>query len=175
MASRAMTELMPRYANYVWNRLMVVSAEDCSEMVTHEVVGLYDAWTKVVTDTKPDTRPGKRGRDIFLAKAIVLLAKSKHSRDADELLLLVADRIPDDEFDAAIDQCEAVAVDDADWQVPDYVFDVHTQRGKKRGRTRKQFIRDEHDALAESSTIFTNFDEMAASDTYVQPELEWPS
>jgi hypothetical protein len=175
MASRAVNELLPRYANYCWNRLLVVSAEDCSDMVTAEVVALYDAWRKVMQDTNPESRPGLRGRPIFLAKAIVLLAKCKHSRDADELILLVSDRIPDAEFDAAITECEAVAVDDADWDIPDYVYDVHTRVGRKRGKTRADFLRLEHDALSDATTIFANADEMIDSPTYVQPELEWPS
>jgi hypothetical protein len=43
LASRAANELLPRYANYFWNRLLVVSAEDCHDLVTGEVVALYDA------------------------------------------------------------------------------------------------------------------------------------
>jgi hypothetical protein len=176
MASRAVNELLPRYANYCWNRLMVVSAEDCADMVTAEIVALYDAWRKVMQDTNPKSRPGQRGRPVFFAKAIVLLAKAKHSRDADELTLLVSDRLPDNEFDAALAECE-VETDSAstsDWDIPDYVYDVHTKLGRKRGKTRREFLRDEHDALSDATTVFSNADEMIDSDGYVQPELEWP-
>jgi hypothetical protein len=41
--------------------------------------------------------------------------------------------------------------------------------------TTAQFIRDEHDALSNPTTLFANFDEMAASPSYVQPELPWPT
>ena len=46
MSSRAVSELLPKHANYIWNRLMIVSAEDCGDMVTGETVALYDAWLK---------------------------------------------------------------------------------------------------------------------------------
>jgi hypothetical protein len=41
------------------------------------------------------------------------------------------------------------------------------------GRTRRQFLRDEHEAVSQPTTIFVNFDRMVASDSYVQPELSW--
>jgi hypothetical protein len=173
-ASRALDELLPRYANYAWNRLLIVSAEDCGEMVTAEVVGLYDAWLKVSKDTRPNPKkPAMSSRRIFMLKAIVLLAKCRHSRDADELGLLVSDRLPDAEFDAALRACEALPVNESDWQIPEYVYDVHTRRGRERGKTRKQFVREEHDALGDAPSLFENFDEMAASDEYVQPKLSW--
>jgi hypothetical protein len=103
----------------------------------------------------------------------VILARCRHSRDADELLLLVAERIPDHDFDEAVRQCEAIAADDTDWSIPEWVYDVHTRRGKRMGRTRQQFLRDEHEALSRPTTIFANFDEMVVSDSYVQPELPW--
>jgi replication-associated recombination protein RarA len=166
MAARAVNELLPRYANYCWNRLLTVSAEDCADLVTGEVVALYDAWRKVNEGVKDNSK----GR-IFLAKAIIILAKCRHSRDADELNLLVADRIPDADFDAAIATCEAVALDAGDFDIPDYVYDVHTRRGKRLGKTKQQFLINEHDALTDATTLFANFDQMASSETYVQPEL----
>lgn len=168
LASRAVNELLPRYANYCWNRLLTVSAEDCAGVITGEIVALYDAWSKV-----NEGRSVKdRGR-VFLAKAIVLLATARHSRDADELNLLVSDRLPDDEFDAALAACEMdLAVDLSDWEIPAYVYDVHTRRGKRRGKTKSQFIREEHDALVDSTSIFANVDAMIDSESYVQPELD---
>jgi hypothetical protein len=174
MCARAVNELLPRYANYVWNRLMTVSAEDCADLVTGEIVALYDAWTIVQKSRKGTSGPPARleGR-IFFAKAIVLLARCRHSRDADELILLVADRLPEEVFETAMREVETVfTVDDVDLQIPEYVYDVHTRRGKRRGKTRRDFIRAEHVALADPTTIFTNFDEMAASDGYVQPRFD---
>ena len=70
MASRAVNELLPRYGSYVWNRLLVVSAEDCHHLVTGEVVALYDAWSKVNAKV-PDNSKGR----VFFAKAIIVLAR----------------------------------------------------------------------------------------------------
>lgn len=168
MAARAANELLPRYANYTWNRLMTVSAEDCADMVTGEVVSLYDAWLKVNESSKDNSK----GR-VFFAKAIVILARCRHSRDADELNLLIVDRLPDEIFDEALRECEVVAnTATTDWEIPAYVYDCHTRRGKRMmGKTKAQFIVEEHAALTNSTTIFRNFDEMAASETFIQPEL----
>lgn len=176
LASRAANELLPKYANYIWNRLMTVSAEDCSGLVTGEVVALYDGWAKVNGREKDATK----GR-IFFAKAIVLLAKAKHSRDADELNILVSDRYPEDQFlDELRKSASIVAkvraanqpVPVEDLSIPDWVYDVHTRTGKRMGMTKQRFLRDEHDALTDAETIFLNFDDMLASDEYVQPELD---
>jgi len=50
MASRSVNELLPRHANDCRNRLMTVSAEDCADMVTGQIVALFDAWPKVNRD-----------------------------------------------------------------------------------------------------------------------------
>jgi hypothetical protein len=170
LASRACNELLPRYANYAWKRLLTVSAEDCAEMVTQEVVALREAW--VIRNE------GVKGKDqgrIFLAKAIVLLAKARHSRDADELNILVSDRLPAEVFDAALREAEAVNAQDGHLDFPEWVYDVHTWQGKRRGKTKEQFLAEERAALTEPSSIFRNADEMVASPTYVQPQLpaEW--
>jgi hypothetical protein len=171
MAARAADELLPRYANYALNRLLTVSAEDCADMVTAEVLALHDAWAKVRKDASPTSRASRTGHRIFLLKAIVLLAKCRHSRDADELGLLIVDRMSEDQLDAALADVDSQLSGDADWEFPEYAFDVHTKRGRKAGKTRAQFIREEHDALSNSTSMFANFDEMAASAEYVQPEL----
>jgi replication-associated recombination protein RarA len=175
MCARAVNELLPRYANYVWNRLLIVSAEDCADLVTGEIVALYDAWDKVTrgsgktTSAKPAVQEGR----IFISKAIVILAKCRHSRDADELQHLIANRMPDDVFMAALDDVEEIMEAPAEhFEIPEYVYDVHTRRGKRRGRTRQQFLRDEHDALSDPVSIFKNADEMIDSETYVQPRLD---
>lgn len=166
LAARAANELFPKYTNYVWNRLMTVSAEDCASLVTTEIVALYDAWEKV--------NQGKSGKDkgrVFIAKAIIILAKCKHARDADELNLLVSDRYPEDQFAAeVVAPVEAMlGVDSEDFTIPDYVYDVHTRRGKRMGRTKPQFMREESDGLVNRSTVFDNLDAMIDSGTYVPP------
>lgn len=166
MCARAANELFPRYVNYTWNRLMTVSAEDCGEMVTSEIVALFDAWSKV----NEGKSPKNKGR-IFFAKAIILLAKSKHDRSADELNILVSDRLPEKEFIKALNQVEEV------WQdahtaimIPNYVYDVHTYRGKRMGKTKRQFLVEESEALTDKETIFENLDEMIESNRYKDPQ-----
>jgi replication-associated recombination protein RarA len=166
-AARAADELFPRYANYIWNRLLTVSAEDCAGIITGEVVALFDGWQKV----NASTRDRSRGR-VFISKAIILIARARKSRDADELNLLVVDRIPDEDFDAALAACESVEADPS-WTIPDYVYDCHTRRGKARGKTKAEFLRAERDALVNQTTVFVNLDEMIDSIEYVQPELPW--
>lgn len=184
LAARAVNELCPKYVNYVWNRLFVVSAEDCAGLVTGEVMALYLAWCKVNEgqprdDSKQGANPGlgwmKPGSRMFFMKAVVLLAKCKHSRDADELALLVSDRLPEEDFEAALRECAAVLErpDDADWEMPDWVFDLHTSKGKRRGMTKKMFLEDEHDALVNSTSIISNFDALLEAWGYVEPEFEW--
>lgn len=87
----------------------------------------------------------KKGRGrIFIAKAVILLAQAKKCRDADHLTNLVYDpkAIPDDQLEAdlnaAREQTEAI---------PDYAYDVHTSKGRKSGKTKQDFFRDEHAAL----------------------------
>jgi replication-associated recombination protein RarA len=168
MAACAVNELIPRYANYCWNRLLTISAEDCAGVITGEIVALYDAWAKV-NQGKSDKSKGR----IFFAKAIVLLAQARHSRDADELNILVVDRLPDEVFDAAIAACESIFdADAADFEIPAYVYDCHTRRGKRMGKTKGQFIREERDDLANPTTLFENLDEMIDSDTYVEPQYD---
>ena len=81
--------------------------------------------------------------------------------------------MPDEEFDRRLAECERSALLDSDFEIPGYVYDVHTRRGKQRGKTRRILLRDEHDALTDPTTIFANFDQMLASESYVQPELNW--
>jgi hypothetical protein len=172
LAAKAAHELWPKYANYVWNRLLCVSAEDCEGLMTQEVIALYEAWRKLTKDSKRGTA-AERGHPIFMFKAIVLLAKCKHARDADELHHLVARKMPEGAFEWELSLCEALEDIPAEqFEIPEWVYDVHTRRGKRRGMTKQQFLRDEHHALSRSSTIFANFEEMAASETYVQPELD---
>lgn len=170
LSARACAELLPRYANYCWNRLLVVSAEDCADLVTAEVVGLMQAWNKLRSDTKD--KATMRGA-IFFAKAIVLLAKAKHSRDTDELWGLVVNRYPEDKFVEAMDEIEPVFIaESSDFEIPNWVYDVHTWQGKRSGKTKEDFFKEEHDALADASSMFRNFDEMADTWGYVEPDVD---
>ena len=173
-AAWAVAELAPKYAAYVWRRLLVVSAEDCSSFVTGEVVALYDAWQVL---HRHDSSQGHR---IFLLKAILLMACAKHTRDSDELGLLVADRMTDERIErgfleAAVYLLDNPADDDDDRSIPDYVYDVHTRVGRRRGKTVEQFITEEHEMLSDPSSIWRNWKEISESPVYVEPEVDFDS
>lgn len=183
LAARASHELLPKYSNYVWNRLLVISAEDCASLVTGEVMACYLGWCKVnddrsraqrVAETEEDVPPWnmRKGSRVFFLKALVLLAKCKHSRDADELGHLVIDRMSESVFQAALDQAEA-AMTDEDLEFPEYTFDMHTGRGKSRGAGREGFLRTEHEAMrADNASVLVNFDQLIEG-WGVRPEFVW--
>lgn len=125
------------YREYVWRRLLTVSAEDCWGVITHEIEALFRGWQLVHRRKKASGR-------IFVAKAAILLAQARKCRDADHLTNLIYD--PDRVDPAAIeaDIAEARAHPET---IPDYAFDCHTAQGKRLGRTKADFFRDEHNAL----------------------------
>lgn len=128
------------YAAYCWRRLLTVSAEDVWGIVTHEIVALeiaYNTINKAAAKGKP------RGR-IFIAKAIILLCEAKKSRDADHLTNLVYDKInvPENAIDEALDEARK-----SPEKIPDYAHDCHTNAGRKAGKTKGDFFRDEFAAL----------------------------
>ena len=134
-------ELFPKYAEYCWKRLLTVSAEDCHGLVTQEIKALYDSFHVI--------NKGKRGDDlkgrIFISKAVIILCTCGHSRDADVLSNYIYDKkqlLSDEEIERAFEEVRAGRVD-----VPEYVFDCHTRKGKAAGRTKQQFFREEENAL----------------------------
>lgn len=126
------------FDQYCWRRLLTVSAEDCWGIITQEVKALHESYQVINTPRKK----GKlRGR-IFIAKAVIVMSQAFKSRDADHLTNYVYDR----EMIDANDLIEALA--DADPEpIPDYAYDVHTSEGKRRGKTKDMFFKEEHEAL----------------------------
>ena len=126
------------YGNYLWKRLYTISAEDCWGLITREVDALHTGYELV---NRGASEP--KGR-VFIGKAVILLCECYKSRDADHLNNLAVDRVaPDDSHVLEV-------LDDARRNpvpVPEYTFDVHTRKGKKAGKTREQFFREEHAAL----------------------------
>src|SRR5512144_1001939 len=83
------------YQQYLWRRLLTISAEDCWGVITHEVEALYRSWLLI------DQQKKGAGR-IFAAKATILLCSARKCRDADHLTNLVYDpkAIPDEQLEA---------------------------------------------------------------------------
>jgi replication-associated recombination protein RarA len=173
LAAKAMKELTPHYSNYVWKRMLIVSAEDCDGMLTQEIVALREAYEWI--NRGIPVRERKKGR-IFLAKGIVLLAKCRHSRDADELMGLCVNKIPEDLFQAAMRDVEAeFHSTDAELEFPQWALDKHTARGRAAGKTKAEFYEDEHEALVNASSMFRNFEELANHWGYLEPDIDWAS
>jgi replication-associated recombination protein RarA len=132
------------YHEYIWRRLLTISAEDCWGILTQEVAGLRAAFREV--NARPSKDRKTRGR-IFIAKAVILLAAAKKSRDADHLTNLVydADGVDAETLTRELEETrrspEAV-------EIPDYALDCHTRRGKDAGKTKRDFFLEEYDALA---------------------------
>jgi len=129
------------FGNYVWKRLLTVSAEDCWGIITQEIKALHDSYAMINANLS-----GRRARGrIFISKAVILLCAAKKSRDADHLQNFVYDEMrgidPDTLADELRNAPEYVPI-------PEYAFDCHTRRGKAAGRTKAEFFRAEHAALA---------------------------
>lgn len=125
------------YQQYLWRRLLTISAEDCWGIITHEIESLYRAWQQI-------DRQKRGGGRIFAAKAAILLTQARKCRDADHLTNLVYDPKSVDEKQLQADLEAARKHPEA---IPDYAFDCHTSKGKKAGKTKQTFFRDEHKAL----------------------------
>lgn len=129
------------FAAYFWRRMKVISAEDIFAGFTAEIESLCNCWQEAHAHRKGSGR-------IFLAKAIVLLCRAAKSRDADHLtnLLYDASAVPAAELDAAIAEVESI-VPEGEEPVPDYAYDVHTSEGRKAGKTKADFFKEEDAAL----------------------------
>ena len=134
-------ELFPRYAEYCWKRLLTISAEDCHGLITQEIKSLYDAFWVINKGKKGDDLKGR----IFISKAVIILCTCKHNRDADLLSNYIYDKqalISDEEIENLMTEVRKEHM-----EVPNYVYDCHTIRGKKMGKTKKQFFIEEENAL----------------------------
>lgn len=123
------------YRDYVWKRLYTISAEDCYGLVTAEIEALWQGH-ELVNRNKVEPK----GR-IFVSKAVLLLCECRKCRDADHLQNFIYDKMMID-VDKWLDDARRERI-----PIPEYTYDVHTRKGKKRGRTKEEFFRDEFNAL----------------------------
>lgn len=123
------------FTDYVWKRLLTISAEDCYGIITGEIESLYRSHEFV--------RKGKKepkGR-IFVSKAVILLCYVRKNRDADHLQNFIYDQ-------RLIDIAKWLEDSQKDpIPVPEYTFDVHTKKGRSMGKTKAEFFREEFEAL----------------------------
>ena len=123
------------FRDYVWKRLFTISAEDCYGLITKEIEALWQGHELV--NNKSATPKGR----IFVSKAVLLLCECRKNRDADHLKNLIYDR-GDVDVEYWIEDVRAYPID-----IPRYTYDVHTRKGKKSGRTKEEFFREEYEAL----------------------------
>ena len=123
------------YRDYVWKRLFTISAEDCYGLVTREIEALWQGHELVNKTAKEP-----KGR-IFVSKAVLLLCECRKCRDADHLQNFVYDRRMVD-VEKWIEDVRKYPI-----PIPQYTFDVHTRKGKKMGRTKEEFFKEEYEAL----------------------------
>jgi len=129
------------FGQYVWRRLLTVSAEDCWGILTQEVKALHDSYTEINRNTPSKTPKGR----IFISKAVILLCLAKKSRDADHLQNFVYDQQAGLEPETLTDELEQAG---EYIPIPDYAYDCHTPQGRKMGKTKAEFFRAEQDALS---------------------------
>ena len=145
-AAYAANELSVHFRAYLWRRLLTVSAEDCYGIMTKEIVALQEA-DKVVNAKKK----GGSTNDLFIAKAVVLLCMARKNRDADYVAcnFMWGDRpLTDEEYEQFVDYEEVERLKSVTrFDVPDYVFDRHTAKGRARGKTTLDFFKEENEAL----------------------------
>lgn len=123
------------YRDYVWKRLFTISAEDCHGVLTKEIEALWQGHELV---NKTASEP--KGR-IFVSKAVLLLCSADKCRDADHLQNFIYDKEMID-VERWLEDVRRYPI-----PIPEYTFDVHTRKGKKRGRTKEEFFREEYEAL----------------------------
>lgn len=126
------------FREYLWRRLLTISAEDCWGVITNEIEALYRSW-QIIAKHKPE------GGRIFAAKATILLAMARKCRDADHLTNLVYDARAVDPEQLFADLAEARANPEP---IPEYAYDCHTRAGRAAGKTKADFFREEFEALA---------------------------
>jgi replication-associated recombination protein RarA len=127
------------FSNYCWKRLLTISAEDCWGILTNEIKSLHDSFL-VINQGVPKTK--EKGR-IFISKAVIILCACKKNRDPDHLQNFVYDG----DMDVAVAELEKSVDESKGEVVPEYAFDVHTKKGKLMGKTKKDFFKDEQQAL----------------------------
>jgi replication-associated recombination protein RarA len=128
------------FHQYCWKRLLTISAEDCAGILTQEIKALHDSFMLLNADaTKPRAR-------IFLSKAVIVLCQARKSRDADHLQNFVYDREMIDARELLKSIADARS-NSENIPLPDYTFDVHTRKGRAKGKTKQDFFQEEFAAL----------------------------
>ena len=141
-AGYAANELYYSFYNYLWKRLLVISAEDCYGIFTKEILALKEA-DDIVNAKK---KKGEPRDEIFVSKAIVLLCTALKNRDACYFALnfMTSENTIDPDKIEHIDISTCSLGEEG---IPEWVYDKHTITGKKNGKTTLDMIESEEEAL----------------------------
>jgi len=142
-ASYAAMEMFGKYWAYMWRRLIVISAEDCYGVITKEIIALREA--DVIAN---NNRKGYDRDPLFAAKAVLLLCMARKNRDGCYVacnFMLPDTVLSDDDFkDLPVAEVDKLELEGG---IPDWVYDVHTSVGRKRGKTDLEMTISEEAAL----------------------------
>lgn len=153
LAGYAVNELYWEFGNYMWKRLLVISAEDCYGILSKEIIAL-----KMADDVINKNRKGEDKDPICAAKAVTLLCQAKKNRDACYVAcnFICVDRTlePEEIEHVDLDSCQLT-----DEGIPDWVYDVHTLKGRQKGKTDLDMTIAEQEALQPlQMSMFDNAD-----------------
>lgn len=136
-------ELLPFYREWLWKRLIVIANEDiglANPILLLIIPSLRDQFFMFWDERKFGSCR------LILANAILLLCRSKKSRLADH-------------FQCAINQDRLQ--NGTLLEIPDYALDMHTGRGKRKGRGLKHFL-EEGCKLANPAEVHDPYEKVAA-------------
>ena len=80
------------FDQYCWRRLLTISAEDCWGILTQEVKALQDAYKALTKGRTKEANKTDMTGWVCVAKAVILMAEAKKSRDADHLVCFIYDQ-----------------------------------------------------------------------------------
>lgn len=129
------------YHKYVWRRLATIASEDIHDPVEGYVIDCKKAF-----DLSRETRDDKWAGSVNIGKAILLMCRAQKSRDTDNAKLLFNEDQLIDESDPDVEDILKESAG-SDLEIPDYVYDVHTEEGRRQGETKEDFYHEEEDAL----------------------------
>lgn len=167
-AGYAAYELFGDFEGFLWKRLLVSSAEDCWGIITKEIVALREA-----NNTINNGKRGYQKDPLFVAKAIVLLCMARKNRDACyvacNFMTASEPMNPDDIPHIDLEGLRKMREE----EIPGWVYDVHTLKGKKMGKTEFDMGEDEQKALTPHQLGFfdygdwTNHDKMREREGHI--------
>jgi replication-associated recombination protein RarA len=113
------------YGEYVWRRLKIIASEDvglADRYLPATLAALHDTYRDQVKAGKK--RNGQAGERLSLVHAVTLLVTAPKSRLVDNATI-----------------CHLREHAERRREVPDYALDMHTRRGREKGRDAAHFLR----------------------------------